>query len=139
MKRILIITMLILSTCFTSCLGDDDGVRFFYELVPVEQVDIPEEFKRNETFKITVSYYRPTDCHSFSGFDYNRLGNERTVSVVNVVLESGNCEDLQKTDLIDSSFNFIVGSEDSYVFRFWQGRDDQGENLFLTKEVPVVE
>ncbi len=139
MKRILIITMLVLSTCFTSCLSDDDGVRFSYERVPVEQVDIPDEFKRGETFKITVSYYRPTDCHSFNGFDYDGLANERTVSVLNVVIENSNCEDLQKTDLINTSFNFSVGLEDSYIFRFWQGRNDQGENQFLIKRIPVVE
>lgn len=139
MKRILIITMVVLSICLTSCLNDDDGVRFSYELAPVEQVDIPDEFKRGETFKITVSYYRPSDCHSFSGFDYDILGNERTVSIVNVVLENEDCEDLKKTDLIDNSFNFIVGTENSYVFRFWQGRDDQGKNQYLRKEVPVVE
>ena len=37
-----------------------------------------------------------------------------------------------------ASINFIVGLEDSYVFRFWQGRDDQGENQFLIREIPVV-
>jgi len=140
MKKIKIIALIILTSCLTGCFNDDDsGINFFYELVPVEQVSIPDQFTRGETYEITVSYFRPTDCHSFSGFDYDRLSNERTVSVVNVVVNDRVCEDLTETDLIDASLNFFVGIEDSYIFRFWQGRNDQGENQFLIIEVPVVE
>lgn len=139
MKRIKIIALIIIMACLSSCLSDDDsGINFSYELVPIEQVDIPDQFTRGETYEITVSYFRPSDCHSFSGFDYDRLSNERTVSVVNVVVNDRECEDLSQSDLIDASINFIVGLEDSYVFRFWQGRDDQGENQFLIREIPVV-
>jgi len=141
MKKIKIIALILLTSCLTSCLtSDDSGINFSYELVPIEEVDIPDIFIRGETYKIKVSYFRPSNCHSFSGFDYDRLSNERTIAVVNVVVNNDlNCEILENTNLIDSSINFIVGSEDSYVFRFWQGRDTQGENQFLTIEVPVVE
>ncbi|MDH7447351.1 hypothetical protein [Aquimarina sp. 2201CG14-23] len=139
MKKIKIIAMIILSSCLTSCLSDDAGINFFYELVPIEQVEIPDQFVRGETVTITVSYFRPSDCHSFSGFDYDRVSNERTVSAVNVVVNDRVCEDLVQTDLVEASFDFFVGFEDSYVFRFWQGRNDQGENQFLIMEVPVVE
>ncbi|WP_378180591.1 hypothetical protein [Aquimarina sp. SS2-1] len=140
MKKIQIIALIILTCCLSSCLNDDnDGIIFSYELVPIEEVDIPDQFIRGETYEITVSYFRPSDCHSFSGFDYDRLANERTVSVVNVVVNDRECEDLAQTDLIDASLNFLVGIEESYVFRFWQGRNDQGENQFLIREVPVVD
>jgi len=141
MKKIKIIALIILTSCLASCLSNDDlGINFSYELVPIEEVAIPDEFMIGETYDIKVSYFRPSSCHSFSGFNYDRLSNERTVSVVNVVVNDGpNCENLEDADLIDASINFIVGSEDSYIFRFWQGRDDQGENQFLTIEVPVVE
>ncbi|WP_299244741.1 hypothetical protein [uncultured Aquimarina sp.] len=139
MKRIGIILLIIFSGCLTGCLNDDDGIIFSYERIPIEQVDIPGQFTRGETYKITVFYFRPSDCHSFSGFDYDRLSNERTVSVLNVVVQDRMCEDLEETDLIDTSINFFVGSEDSYIFRFWQGVNDQGENDFLIIEVPVVE
>ncbi len=139
MKKYVIFILLIATTIMTGCLQDDDDILFSYERVPIEEVDIPDEFTRGQTTEITVSYFRPTDCHSFSGFDYDRLSNERTVSVVNVFIEKASCQELQQADMIEQSFRFIVGSEDSYVFRFWQGRDDQGENQFLIVEVPVVE
>lgn len=139
MKKILLIAFLTLSTLLTSCSSIDDSINFFYELVPIEDVDIPEKFTRNETYKIKVSYYRPSDCHSFSGFRYDTLNNERTVSVVNVVFNDRECEDIEPTELIEESLDFIVGSEESYVFKFWKGVNDQEEGEFITIEVPVVD
>lgn len=137
MRRIKIIFAFFLFTVFIGC-SNDDETRFFYELVTVQEVTLPDQFNRGETYTINVSYFRPTNCHSFSGFDYNKLGNERTVSVVNLVVNEGNCKELEKKDLIESSFDFFVGQEDSYVFRFWQGRDENGDNQFLIIEVPVL-
>ncbi len=141
MKKVKIILAFFLATIFTGCLDDDDTIAFFYDAVAIEEVTIPDQFTRGETYEITVSYFRPSTCHSFSGFDYDGFGNERTVAVINVVINDHDttCEDLEETDLIEESLNFFVGQEDSYIFRFWQGRDDQGNNQFLTIEVPVVE
>ncbi|GGX29892.1 hypothetical protein [Aquimarina muelleri] len=138
MRRIKIVFIFFLVTIFIGCSNDDDGTRFFYELVSVHEVTLPDQFNRGETYTISVSYYRPTDCHSFSGFDYNRLGNERTVSIVNLVIDEYNCKELEEKDLIEASFDFFVGQEDSYVFRFWQGRNENGDNQFLIIEVPVL-
>lgn len=131
--------LLFLVVFFTGCQLDDDGDNFFYEFIPVQSAELPDQFSRGETVKINVAYQRPTDCHSFGGFDYQRLGKERTVTVVNVVVNDKPCNDLDTEDPVEVSFDFNVGHEDSYVFRFWQGKNDQGENQFLIVEVPVVE
>ncbi|MAQ74754.1 MAG: hypothetical protein CL613_00305 [Aquimarina sp.] len=137
MKRIAFLLILIVLG-FSSCLDDNnDNIPFYYELIPIEAVDIPSQFNSGETYTITTSYYRPSDCHSFSGYEYDRIGNERTVSVVNVVLDRVDCQDLEQLDLIDATFDFFVGNESSYTFRFWNGRNEQGENQFITVEVPV--
>lgn len=128
-----------LATILTGCDLEDEKNDFFYEFVPVESVDIPDQFTRGDTVPITTFYFRPTDCHSFGGFDYDRSNNERTVTIVNVVLENRNCNDLDPTDLLEVSFDFNVGTEESYIFKFWQGRNEQGENQFLEIEVPVVD
>lgn len=137
MRRIKIIFAFFFIITFIGC-SDDDETRFFYELVTVHEATLPDQFNRGETYTINVSYFRPTDCHSFSGFDYTKLGNERTVSVVNLVVSEGNCKELEKKDLVKVSFDFFVGQENSYVFRFWQGRNENGDNQFLTIEVPVI-
>ncbi|GAA4275052.1 hypothetical protein U6A24_16935 [Aquimarina gracilis] len=140
MKKVKIVLAFFLVAMLSCCLNDDDNTPFFYDAVAIEEVTIPDQFTRGETVEITVSYFRPSSCHSFSGFDYGGFGNERTVAVINVVIDNGTtCEDLSVTSLAQESFTFLVGQESSYVFRFWQGRDDQGNNKFLTIEVPVVE
>ncbi|GAA4279398.1 hypothetical protein [Aquimarina mytili] len=138
MREIKIILAFFLVSTIFGCSGDDN-TKFFYELVPIEEVMIPSEFNSNETYRITVSYYRPSDCHAFNGFDYDRLDNERTVAVVNVVVDRDNCRAIERLDLIDVSFDFLVGQEESYIFRFWQGKNENGDNQFLTIEVPVVQ
>ncbi|RZS99192.1 hypothetical protein [Aquimarina brevivitae] len=140
MKRTTFLLLLFVMLGVSSCFDDDaDGTRFYYELIPIEAVDIPNQFVSGETYTITTSYYRPSTCHSFSGYDYNRIGNERTVSVVNVVVDRMNCEDIEPTRFTEASFDFFVGDESAYVFRFWNGRNDEGENEFITIEVPVIQ
>ncbi len=122
---------------FVSCTIDDDGQNFSFEILPVESVDIPNEFTMGETYPITVSYLRPSTCHTFKEFYYLKENNERTVAPINYVFERNNCEDLQD-ELVEATFNFIVTSNGSYIFKFWQGEDTDGEDQFLEIEVPVV-
>ena len=136
MKRLLLIgaTLVI----FFSCSPSDDGPDFNLEILPIESVDIPDEFEIGETYPITVSYLRPSTCHFFRNFYYARENNERTVAVITNVLLDNDCEDLEN-DLVESTFNFIVTSNGSYIFKFWQGEDTNGEDQYLTIEVPVIE
>ncbi|WP_271768479.1 hypothetical protein [Aquimarina algiphila] len=138
MRRIRIILIFFIVAVSTTCSNDDNETSFFYELVTVQDASVPEQFNRGEIYTITVSYFRTSNCHSFAGFDYDRLANERTVSVINLVVNRGNCEELDMTDLVEVSFDFLVGEEDSYIFRFWQGKDENGDNQFLIREVPVL-
>ncbi len=123
---------------FASCSVDDDNPNFSFEILPVESVDIPNEFTLGETYPITVSYFRPTTCHTFKEFYYLKENNERTVAPINYVFERTNCEEMQQ-ELVEAKFNFIVTSNGSYIFKFWQGEDTDGEDQFLEIEVPVVD
>ncbi|WP_103863826.1 MULTISPECIES: hypothetical protein [Aquimarina] len=136
MKQLKTVLAFFLIIIFTGCLDDDNETTFFYELTPIEKVDIPDEFTRGETVKITTTYIRPSNCHAFYDYRYSIVGNERTVTAINVYIDEGNCT--EKTELVSESFNFLVGEEDSYIFRFWQGRDENDDNQFLTIEVPVL-
>lgn len=122
---------------FASCSINDDNPNYSFEILPIESVEIPNEFTLGETYPITVSYFRPTTCHAFKEFYYLKENNERTVAAINYVFEENNCEEL--TDqLVEATFNFIVTSNGSYIFKFWQGEDSNGEDLYLTIEVPVI-
>lgn len=139
MNKIVISILLLCSLCFSGC-SDDDETQFFFERTSIESVEIPEKFIRGETVQIIVSYFRKSDCHTFYNFDYRISQNQRTVTVIDVILDDQtSCTALDKTDTVDIPLDFLVGNEESYIFRFWQGEDDQGLDKFLEIEVPVVE
>tara|TARA_R110002049_G_scaffold307520_1_gene508221 strand:+ start:32922 stop:33242 length:321 start_codon:yes stop_codon:yes gene_type:complete len=106
--------------------------------LPVESVDIPDEFTLGETYPIVVKYLRPSTCHVFNDFYYRKDNNERTVAIIAADFDRSDCEDLED-ELTNATFNFNVTGNGSYIFKFWQGEDDNGDDQYLTFEVPVVE
>lgn len=130
----------LISIFAVSCsVGDGSGENsFYYQFLPIETADVPDTMVLNETYQINVTYYRPTTCHSFNDFYFQKNDNERTVAVINRVLDSENCEDLAN-DLVEVSFNFVCLYSGSYVFKFWQGVDANNNDVYYEVEVPVVE
>ena len=74
MKRLVVFCLTLM--LFASCSVDDDSTSFSFEVLPVESVDIPDEFELGETYPITVSYLRPSTCHGFKEFYYLKENNE---------------------------------------------------------------
>lgn len=133
-----IVSLLALFFILNSCSPGDDN-QYSYRLIPIESIDIPAEFTLGETYPITVHYTAPTSCYYFSSLYYNKDLNVRTIAVENVVEQRNNCQDLSATDGARThTFNFYVTSNGSYVFKFYQGKDDQGNDVFLEYEVPVT-
>ena len=137
MKRFIVLCLTLV--LFSSCsIGDDNGATFSFDVLPVESVDIPDEFTLGETYPITVSYLRPSTCHGFKEFYYLKENNERTVAPITYVFDRNDCESLED-ELVESTLNFRVTSNGSYIFKFWQGDDSEGDPKYLTIEVFVVE
>lgn len=136
MKKI----FLLLSLVFTvvSCSVNNDEPNFHYELLPIQEVEIPSEFVMGETYQIKMWYYRPSTCHSFGGFYYEKNLNERTIAIQNTVQEESTCTTLTD-ELVYATLDFYVTNNGSYVFKFWQGVDDNLEDVFYEVEVPVVD
>ena len=137
MKKILLLSLLIVS--FLSCNDDDfSDDNFYLEFVPIESVDMPNEFMFNEVYTIDFTFKKPSTCHFFHNLYYNAYGDNRTVAVIDRVVEEGlECEDLDG-EIDTNSFNFICTKEiGSYTFEFWNGVDDDGNDVYLTFEVPV--
>lgn len=141
MKKLISILFLaiIAVTAFSSCeLGDDDNVNYHFELIPTESAVFPESFVLGQTYTIKVYYKRPTSCHFFEGFYYERDSNVRTIAVQTSVMHSDSCTELDE-EPVEASFDFLPTSTGSYVFKFYQGKDQYGNNRFLEYEVPVVQ
>jgi hypothetical protein len=133
-----IIPLLTLFFILISCSSGDD-TQYSFKLMPIESVDIPAEFTLGETYPITVHYTVPTSCYYFSSLYYDKDLNIRTIAIENAIAQRNNCQDLSAADGASTyTFNFYVTSNGSYIFKFYQGKDDQGNNIFLEYEVPVT-
>jgi PBP1b-binding outer membrane lipoprotein LpoB len=136
MKKI--ISLLALVFILNSCSTDDNsGPKYLFEFARIESVDIPTEMVVGSTYHIVIHYRKPSTCHYYNGFYYEKDGNVRTIAVESAVVQSNNCQ-LLTDEIADCSFDFYATTEGSYVFKFYQGKDDQGNNIFLQYEIPVT-
>ena len=136
MKKLLALSLALI-LCGSCSIDNDNNSNYSFEILPVESVDMPDEFVLGETYPITVTYFKPSSCHAFKEFYYVKNLNERTVAPIVYVFENNNCETLENV-LEEATFNFIVTSNGSYIFKFWQGEDTNGNDQYLTIEVPVI-
>lgn len=132
--------VLILVILFVAFACTPDEPRFIHELLPIENYEVPTTFVSGETYDIHVEYRRPTDCHGFDGFYYDSFFSTRTIAIIAIVDQTRPCIDLDEdTPLSNASFQFKVlqhpGS--SYLFRFFKGKDPNGENVFDEVLIPV--
>lgn len=136
MKKIVFLLILVFS--LASCtVNDDNTPAFHYEILPIEGVTMPEEFTQGEVYTIYVTYLKPTGCYVFNDFYYVSELNQRTVAVINTVYDNNECQTFNG-ETVEVSFNFMVNNSETYVFRFWQGEDENGNDLYYIVEVPVV-
>ena len=135
MKKLLV---LLIGLTLFSCNSADDPLDDYQEAMPIESVTLPQEFIVNEEYDITLTYLRPTTCHAFNNILLQKHDNERNFYVIGTVFQSnGNCTELNAE--LEASFNFNPTIAGSYIFKFWQGEDDNGEDIYLTEEITVVE
>jgi hypothetical protein len=122
-----------------SCSLEDDSnaMNFSINVMPIESVAMDQEFVLGETHEIKMSYFVPSDCYEFNDFIYDVEFNQRTIAVVNTVYFRNDCTEVN--DLVEVSLDITVNSTETYVFRFYQGKDDQGNDQYHIIEVPVVE
>lgn len=136
MKRLFLLFAII--GFFNSCSIDDNNpVRFETAYMPVQSVNIPESFMLGGTYEISMTYTAPNDCYEFNRFLYEVTGNVRTVVIENSVYTSNECNNI--SEIVQVSFDLVVTSNETYVFHFWQGRDNEGQDQYYVVEVPVVE
>ncbi len=136
MKKIasIFLSLLLLVSCST----DDDRITYVYEFLPIESIDLPDEFRLGDIYVISYTYYKPTTCYGFFDLYYRADENERTLAVINTVYGESNCVP-SEFELVEQTFNFRPLEYDNYVFKIWQGEDENGEDVFITYDIPVVD
>jgi hypothetical protein len=142
MKKLLFIGLI--AMMFSSCSVDDSpiGQDFHFEILPINEVLMPESFTPGAFYQIQYSYYRPSTCYAFNELYYLVEGDFRTVAVINTVLEEKDglvCEPLGPEDELEWRTLFFECTKDfgTYIFKFWQGQDENGNDTYMIMEVPV--
>lgn len=107
------------------------------EFVPIDAViDMPDHFVYDSDYLITLIYTKPTTCHVYNDIYYVKELNERTVAIITTLHSNPACEDISVEEEV--SFNFRATGDGPYLFKFWQGKDDEGIDIYLEIEVPVL-
>ena len=135
MKKI--VAFLSLFLIAISCSVDDDQPNVHYELVPVESVNLEDTLTVGLVNNIEINYKKPSTCHGFDGFYYEKNGFERIIGVQNYVIEQTDCQPITNITR-QEVLKFKPTEVGTYTFKFWQGKDTNGEDIFLEIERPVV-
>lgn len=131
---LLLVFILPLAGCST---GDEDPAPREHVLVPIEEVEMADSFVMGVTYTVVLTYSKPTRCHTFSNISYDSDGSEFTFGVVTSFDPTAfGCLEEENLTAVER-FNFVVERNDFYIFRFWQGTDENEDPIFLTKEIPV--
>lgn len=133
MKRIFLVFFVLLLT--VSC-SDDDSSNYHYELLPVEDAIVPEEFIHGQFYEIIVKYIRPSDCYVYNDVLYEYDYDARNVAVISTVVDDKNCEVVDREEELTIRVQALQTSP--YIFRFWQGDDENGDPIYLEITVPVI-
>lgn len=136
-KTFYAVILLLVSLNFSSCDLKDDGPNFYFVPIQITSVDIPESFELNQIYEIDVNYVLPDGCTYYEGFDFTKP--ELTTRTVVVVGAKRTDQDVCTEIAIEgvATINFEVLYTDTYLFKFWQGEDPNGEQQYLEIEVPV--
>ncbi|WP_299112114.1 hypothetical protein [uncultured Winogradskyella sp.] len=134
-----VLGLTVLFIMLTSCSVDEgSGPDFSFQFMPIESVEVPQEFIHGETYTINVNYTQPNDCYEFNSFAYDVNDQERTIAVVNTVYNTGESTCPGEPALVSVGFDFTVTSTNTYVFKFYQGGNDDGVDQYHIVEVPVT-
>jgi len=129
---------LILVLLFVSCdLDDDDSGNFSVVTLPIKSSIVPEEFNFGMQHTITVTYELPNGCHSFYNLFYQYEDTSRIVAINALLNEELACTEA----IIEMEYTFLVNvvQKEDYIFKFWKGLDEGGENIFEEIRVRVNE
>ncbi|MEZ2413785.1 hypothetical protein ACA086_02400 [Muriicola sp. E247] len=135
-KKFTFLILFFLALVFQSCKLEDDSVNFNFIPLQIVSADLPQSFELNETYEIRVRYLRPSGCVFFEGFDITKEATT-TRNVVAIGTEFYEDPCTQAIEELEATFNFICLYDDTYLFRFWSGENENGEQQYLEIEVPV--
>ncbi len=133
------ITLFLVAFLMVGCNNDDDDNYhdYYLEYIGVKSADLPDEFIYGRTYRINVTLELPNSCYYHYGqYDYFYEGTTRLIYPIAHVDDNVACAEI----ITESTFSIPVQALQSepYIFKFYQGEDENGQDMYLTIEVPVI-
>lgn len=135
MKKIVALIGIFLLTISCSTETESDP-NVHYELLAVDSVIMPTDFYVNVDNEIIIKFLKPSSCHSFDGFYYEKDGFTRTVAIQSFVVELPNCTTLTG-EIVGKMLKFKPTETGTYLFKFWKGKNTSGDDVFEEISVEV--
>lgn len=137
--KYLLIMFVALALSVSSCSDNDDvnDHAYHFEYVSVISADLPDEFIYGLTYRINITIELPNSCYYFyNQYDYFYEGTSRLVYPIAHVDDDVACT----LNITETTFSIPVQvlQSEPYIFKFYQGVDADGQDTFLTIEVPVI-
>jgi len=89
-----------------------------------------------QIYFITVKYILPDECYVYNDVLYEYDFDARNIAVISTVIDDDNCEILDREEELTIRVEAL--QVEPYIFRFWQGDDENGDPIYLEIVVPVV-
>jgi len=134
----LLIMFVGLALTLSSCSNDDDYHDYHLEYVAVTSAEVPDEFIFGNTYRIDVTIELPNSCYYYyNQYDYFYEGTSRLIYPIGHVDDGVACT----PNIRETTFSIPVQvlQSEPYIFKFYQGEDADGQDIFLTIEVPVID
>ena len=131
-----LVALLVAVTLVSCSLGDDNDTNLVLETLPIKSYVVPAEFEHGMSYTIKVEYDLPNNCHAFYDLYYKQVDTTREIAIVSIVDEKQQCSEV----LVTKEHEFVVNvtQTEDYTFRFWQGEDSDGNDIFEDVIVPVI-
>lgn len=133
-KRVL--TVVLLTLTLVSCsLDTDDDNNIVLVSLPIKSAEVPDSFTFGQKDTLKVFYDLPDNCHSFNSLYYQQQDTARVVAINALQNLNGTCTGTAVEK--EYEFEVTVSQEQDYLFKFWKGKDSNGDDIFDEVVVPV--
>ena len=131
MKKILFICLTLI---IVSCSSTEQNNSYLV-LLPIDKATTPQSFTFGTTDTISIKYSLPSGCHYYHSLYYQYQNNVRIVAVR--ALENLDVSCTQALVQKEVKFPVEVLQKEDYIFKFWKGKNNSGQDLFEERIIPV--